>query len=323
MAKHVREAIFSSAIALGVFVQQANAEAPLTNTPISFADATGKTATMIEIDPCPFVSDETIIASVRTDFEITRREVSNTACRWSYNAGFSIDITLEDVTSATPVSERRLNIDVDPVLVPQDGPGTNAAVLNDTAWDTPLPYAYSFEEGGKLVFMQYLGFKTNALIMRPAADEIARRMDSVADIQHQRRELSVPFEACKIWARDDLRTAFNVGDQAIVEPGARGSSTCTWNMFEDGVSGQRTVTFNIYKPQLGEKQEYEYDSYVPYSTDGETHYLRQAPSDFGMYIHIITARPAGVVHITVSDPNQDPTFVAKTLQQNLLSRMAP
>lgn len=323
MAKPTREAIFASAIALGFLVQQASADTPLTNTPISFVDATGETATMIEIDPCPFVSDETIIATVQTDFEITRREVSNTACRWSYNAGFSINITVEDVTSATPISERRLNIGVDPVLVPQDGPGTNAAVLNDTAWDTPLPYAYSFEQGSKLVFMKYFGFKTDALIMRPAADEIARRMDSAADIQHQRRALSVPFEPCEIWARDDLRTAFNVGEHVIVETGARGVSTCTWNMFEDGVSGQRTVTFNIYKPQLGEKQEYEYDSYVPYSTDGETHYLRQAPSDFGMYIHIITPRPEGVVHITVSDPNQDPTLIAKTLQQNLLSRMAP
>lgn len=323
MAKRVRKAIFASAIAFGVFVQHASADTPLTNTPISFADATGETATMIEIDPCPFVSDETIIATVRTDFEITRREVSNTACRWSYNAGFTVDITLEDVTSATPVSERRLNIGVDPVLVPQDGPGTNATVLNDTAWDTPLPYAYSFEQGSKLVFMQYLGFKTNALIMRPAADEIARRMDTVADIQHQRREQSVPFEACEIWTQDDLKTAFNVGDQVSVVPGARGSSTCTWNMFEDDVSGQRTVTFNIYKPQLGEKQEYEYDSYVPYSADGETHYLREALSDFGMHIHIVTPRPEGLVYITVSDPNQDPTFAAKTLQQNLLSRMAP
>jgi hypothetical protein len=94
-------------------------------------------------------------------------------------------------------------------------------------------------------------------------------------------------------------------------------------MFEDDVPGRRTVTYNIYLPQPDEKQEYEYDSYVPYAAEGETHYLRGAPSDFGMYVHIITPRPEGVVHTTVSDPNQDPTSAAKTFQQNLLDRMAP
>ncbi|RBW42729.1 hypothetical protein DS901_12435 [Loktanella sp. D2R18] len=278
---------------------------------------------MNEIAACPFVSDETIIASVQTDFEITRQEVSNTICQWAYNAGFTITVSVEDLAGARPVSERQLNTGHDPILIPQDGPGTNATVLNDTAWDTQLPFAYSFEQVGKLVFIQYFGFKTDAILMRPAADEIARRMGAAVDIEPQARALSVPFEACGVWTDDDIRSAFNAGDQATVAPGARGISTCTWTMFEDGVLGQRTVTYNIYVPQADEKQEYEYDSYVPYATDGETHYLREASSDFGMYVHIITPRPEGVVHTTVLDPNQDPTSTAKTFQQNLLGRMTP
>lgn len=323
MAQRAKATVFISAIALGMSGLQASADTPLTNTPISFAGATGETATMTEIDPCPFVSDAAILASVRTDFEITRQEVSNTACRWAYNAGFTIDVSIEDLAGAQPVSERRLNFDVDPVLVPQDGPGTNAMVLNDTAWDTPLPYAYSFEQDGKLVFMQYFGFKTDADIMRPAADEIALRMDTAPEIQPQQRELAVTFAPCEVWTEGDIRTAFDLDDGVAVAPGARGVSTCTWTLYDDGASGQRTVAFNIYKPNPDEKQEYEYDSFVPYSEMGETHYLRQAPSDFGMYIHIITPRPDGVVHVTVSDPNEDPTAAAKTLQQNLLGRMTP
>jgi hypothetical protein len=323
MIKRSSKTVFISVLVLGASGQHASADTSLTSTPISFADATGQTATMNEIAACPFVSDETIIATVQTDFEVIRQQVSNTHCRWAYNAGFTIDITLEGVPGALPVSERELNTGHDPILVPQDGPGANAVVLNDTTWDTQLPYAYSFEQDDKLIFMQYFGFKTDALLMRPAADEIALRMGTTTDIEPQTRALSVPFEACEVWTNDDIRSAFNAGDQATVAPGARGISTCTWTMFDDGVLGQRTVTYNIYVPQADEKQEYEYDSYVPHAADGETHYLREAPSDFGMFIHIITPRPEGVVHTTVSDPNQDPTLSAKMLQQNLLSRLEP
>lgn len=323
MISRSSKAVFISVLVLGASGQHASADTSLTSTPISFADATGETATMNEIAACPFVSDETIIASVQTDFEITRQEVSNTICQWAYNAGFTITVSVEDLAGARPVSERQLNTGHDPILVPQDGPGTNATVLNDTAWDTQLPFAYSFEQDGKLVFIQYFGFKTDLPLMRPAADEIATRMISSADIEPQTRELSVPFEACDVWTSDDIRAVFDAPSAESVAPGARGLSTCTWNVFEDGVSGQRTVAFNIYRPDTDEKQEYEYDSYVPYAADGETHYLREASSDFGMYVHIITPRPEGVVHTTVLDPNQDPTSTAKTFQQNLLGRMTP
>ena len=86
---------------------------------------------------------------------------------------------------------------------------------------------------------------------------------------------------------------------------------------------KKTVTFNIYKPELGKKAEYEYDSYKPYSANGETHYLRKSDSGFGMYIHIITPRPEGLVHVTVLDPEKDANAVAKMLQKNLLNRMVP
>lgn len=302
---------------------QKSKKSALTNTPISFADATGETSQMIEIGPCPFVSDEAIKASVRTSFEITRREVSNTECRWAYNAGFVINVTIEDVATAKPVSERRYNIGVDTVIMPQDGPGTSAAIINDTAWDKPLPFAYSFEKDGKLVFMRYTGFKTGGDIMRPAANEIAARMSTAPTIRQERRQRTEPFKPCGVWNESDLKTVFDTGETAVVAPGAKGMSTCSWKIYEDGDSGPKTATFNIYKREVGKKQEYEYDSYKPYSANGETHYLRKSDSDFGTYIHIITPRPEGLVHVTVSDPEKDASAVAKALHKNLLSRMVP
>lgn len=295
----------------------------LTTTPISFADATGETSELMEVGPCPFVSDEIIKASVRSTFEIKRMQVSNTECRWAYNAGFSISVTIENLSTARPVSERQYNIGVDTTSSPQDGPGQNAFVLNDTAWDRPIPFAYSFEKDAKLVFMAYTGFKTNAETMRPAADEIAARMSSAPSIEPQQRHVTEPFKPCETWTEQDLKTVFGAGDSTTIGPGASTMHTCKWTLLEDGVSGQRTAALNIYKPKPGEKAEYEYDSYQPYVENGEKHYLRRSDSEFGMYVHVITPRPEGHVYVTVSDPNADPTSTAKSLQNNLLSRMVP
>jgi hypothetical protein len=311
-------------ISCGPGTTSANSEpSGLTNTPISFAEAMNEAPKKIEAGPCPFVSDSTIKASVRSSFEITRKEATNAKCRWSYNAGFAIDVTIEDLTSAKPISERGYNIGVDTVLEPQSGPGTNAMVVNDTAWDKPIPFAYSFEKDGKLVFMRYTGFKTNAQIMRPAANEIAALMGTAPLTEQQDRNAAPSFKACEVWNERDLKSVFGTADTAVVSQGMNGMSTCHWKIYEDGVSGQKTAGFNIYRRPSGKKAEYEYGSYTPYSEDGITHYIRKSDSDFGLYIHIITPHPEGLVHVTVSDSGADATAVAKKLQKNLLSRMVP
>ena len=297
--------------------------ASLTMTPISFADATGENSEMVEVGPCPFLSDETAKASVRTSSEISRREVSNSLCRWAYNAGFAIEVTIEDLASARPIKERLYNIGVETVIEPQDGPGTNAAVINDTAWNKNIPFAYSFEKDGKLIFIRYTGFKTNPEIMRPAAVEIARRMSTAPKIEPQRRHLTEPFKPCDVWTNEDLKTAFGAGDTATIAPGARGIHSCSWKIYEDGKAGSRSAALNIYKSKSGEKAPYEYEGHETYSANNETHYLRKAPSNFGLFVHVITPRPEGLVYVTVSDPERDPTSVAKKLQNNLLSRMVP
>lgn len=303
--------------------QSKSGQAQLTTTPISFADALGATSEMIDIAPCPFASDAVIKASVRSTFEMTRKEVSNTECRWSYNAGFAVRVTIEDLSTAKPISERRYNIGVDTTLDAQDGPGTNAQVLNDTAFDKPIPFAYSFEKDGKLVFMHYTGYKTNAEIMRPAANQIAARMSTAPSIEPGRLQATEPFKACEVWTDQDIRTALGAADETPIAPGASGQSTCSWKAYVDGASQPKTVSFKIYKTPPGQKAEHEYDSYEPYTDNGETHYIRKSASDFGLYVHLVTPRPEGEILVTVSDADNDPTDAAKRLQQNLLTRMVP
>lgn len=303
--------------------QSKSAPSQLTTTPISFADALGETSVMIDVPPCPFASDAVIKASVRSSFDMIRKEVSNTQCRWSYNAGFAVKVTIEDLLAAKPISERRYNIGVDTTLEAQDGPGTNAQVLNDTAFDKPIPFAYSFEKDGKLVFMHYTGYKTNAEIMRPAANQIAARMSTAPAIEPQRRRATEPFKACEVWTDQDIRAALGLDVAVPIAPGASSMSSCSWKAYVDGAAHPKTVSFNIFKTTPGEKAEYEYDSYAPYSENGETHYLRESASDFGRYVHLITPRPEGAVWVTVSDTDSDPTAAAKTLQGNLLGRMVP
>ena len=57
--------------------------------------------------------------------------------------------------------------------------------------------------------MRYTGFKTDADIMRPAANEIAARMSIAPTIRHQRRHKTEPFKACDVWNEYDLKTVFD------------------------------------------------------------------------------------------------------------------
>ena len=293
----------------------------LSMTPISFAEATGENSKMKEVEPCPFVSDESIKASVRSDFEIIRREVSNTLCRWSYNAGFSIIVTIEETATAKPISERKYNLDVNPMLLPQDDPGSNAFVLSDTAWDKPLPYAFTFEKDNKLIFIRYTGFKTNPEIMRPVADEIAQRMLNAPIIEHQLREEVLTFKACDVWTDQDIKIAFDTKNNASIAPGANGRSTCSWTLYEDGVSSKRTVAFKLQKVSPGTKAEYEYDSYKPISSNGETYYLRKSESTSGLYVHLVSPVANGYFSVTVSDSEGEPTNIAMKLLKNLQDRI--
>lgn len=99
-------------------------------------------------------------------------------CSWQDAAtGLTLRITLEDAASAQTADHtgRAYNIDVDPVVEPQDGPGEQAVLLIDPAFGDlggdGFPYGYFFVAGAMTVFVESVGLDVGA----DALEEAGRR----------------------------------------------------------------------------------------------------------------------------------------------------
>jgi hypothetical protein len=102
-------------------------------------------------------------------------------CTWpEAGGGVSLSITVEDASSAETDdhSGRAYNIDVEPIVEPQDGPGTKAVLLRDDAFEdgTPITYGYFFVEGDVAVFIEATGFDAGVTALRTLADEADARL---------------------------------------------------------------------------------------------------------------------------------------------------
>jgi len=185
--------------------------------------------TVVETAPCPFLSDETAIATADTNRELLRREVSNEACRWSMNAGFSIRASVAPLATATPLKDRPYNMDIPPVLKDQPGPGDAAVILYDTAWDKELPYAMGFEQGDKLVEIFVTGMETDPARLTKTAMEIAEKLPTAPVIEPQFREVRPAQDFCQIWSKESLGAAIGVTAESDLRHAPYGSAGCKWD----------------------------------------------------------------------------------------------
>ena len=104
-------------------------------------------------------------------------------CSWpEASTGLSLQLTLEPTATSAidDHSGRAHNLDVEPVPVAQDGPGTDAVLLTDPAFDDqaaePFPYGYFHVSGDVTVFVKTSGLDVGADNLRAMADEAAVRL---------------------------------------------------------------------------------------------------------------------------------------------------
>lgn len=104
-------------------------------------------------------------------------------CAWKETeTGLTLQVTLEPAATSEidDHSERAYNIDVEPVPVPQDGPGTSAALLTDPAFegstDESFAYGYFFVADEVTVFVESVGLDLGAEKLRAMADEASDRL---------------------------------------------------------------------------------------------------------------------------------------------------
>lgn len=106
-------------------------------------------------------------------------------CTWNDGStGLSLRLTLEDAASAETEdhTDRAYNIDVEPIVEPQDGPGEKAVLLVDQAVEDlgggSFPYGYFFVDGDVAVFIETVGLDIGADGLRKLADEASARLAS-------------------------------------------------------------------------------------------------------------------------------------------------
>ncbi len=106
-------------------------------------------------------------------------------CTWNdASTGLSLRITLESAATAQTDdhSGRAYNIDVEPLVEPQDGPGDKAVLLVDPAFGDlggdGFPYGYFFVRDDLSVFVETVGLDIGADGLRLLADEAFTRLEA-------------------------------------------------------------------------------------------------------------------------------------------------
>lgn len=289
---------------------------------INFDAALGRVPTVITAPgPCPFLSDETAKSAAKTNYELERRQVSNSECRWSYNAGFSINVTIEAINESIPIAQRRYNLGVDTELEPQSGPGKNSTLVSDTAWGKPIPFGYGFELKDDAVFIRVTGMQTDKNRLRATADEIAKLLPNAPIIQPQRRAESVTFEPCSVWQDQAIQSALGPAKYSPVSSHPSGNS-CIYKAYADD-SG-KGITFTVRFGELDQKyyakaiengQEDVKGFEFPVTASIEA-------SSFGTYTKIVAYIDGGAIEIFVLDEaSVEHKDLTKRLLQNLASRV--
>jgi len=274
-----------------------------------------------EPGPCPFLSDETAKSTAKTSYELVRREVSNSKCRWSYNAGFSIVVTVEPINKSVPIEQRRYNLDVKTELKAQTGPGTNANLVSDTAWGKPIPFGYGFEHNENAIFIRITGMKTDQERLRTTADEIARLLPNAPVIEPQSRTQSVTFEPCSVWQNEATQHALGLANDNPLSSQPSGNS-CIYKAYGDGNGNALTLTVRFSELDVkyyakaidrGEEDVKGFD--FPATSSIEE-------SGFGTYTKLVGYVDGGAIEIFILDEaNVEHKEVTRKLLKNLAARI--
>ena len=231
--------------------------AALPTRAISADDAFGRTPpVLVRPGPCPFLSDETAIATARANRSapLSRKGVSNTECRWSYSAGFSVIVKVQAVDEATPASERRYNLGSDPLIVRHAGPGENAMVLKDDTWETARPYAFGFEQDGRSVSIQVIGLQTSIDQLLATANEVASKLPIAPEVEPSRYEERPALSACSVWDERGLLSVFKFEAADTISISGSGE-ICRFSFFHQdppGVGPKITLQFMTHDEPAAE-----------------------------------------------------------------------
>ena len=144
----------------------------------------GDACALLDVDYLnSLMEGETTMLGTPYDFQEPLNSSPSDYCAWKEgSSGLELRLTLEP-TATSAIDDhtgRGYNLDVDPVPVPQDGPGTSAVLLTDPAFaesgEENFAYGYFYVADEVTVFVKSVGLDLGAERLREMADETARRL---------------------------------------------------------------------------------------------------------------------------------------------------
>lgn len=291
------------------------------NLATAYAPLTGQAPS---IPVCPWLSDASAAAAVdvvMTDKPMVRRSVTSSQCKWNVNLGFTLTIRSTPLVDAVSPSSIKYNMDVPPVLAPQDGPGSDAVAILDPTWDAknPRPFAFAFNADNRQFKITTTGVKTSIDRLSAVADEIAAALPTATAVV-EAKDAVPTLDPC-VYQQATVVSLFNgqAADVLTQEPYLPGSS-CSYK----GSVSNRHVSFTVrfsadpLDPPNGMDPEY-----VLIDGFGADVYMKDTSQTAGTRTRRVyqIARPAGNIRVdlTMSEERFSEDAVIMILK-NLIAR---
>ena len=294
--------------------------------PINLAEAYAPlSAEPRSVPVCPWLSDASAAAAVdvvMTDKPLVRRAVTPDQCKWNVNMGFSLSIRSAPLADARNPSTIKYNMDIPPILAPQDGPGSEAVAILDPTWDAenPRPFAFVFNADNRQFKISTTGVRTSVDRLRAVADEIFGALPTAAPVV-EAKDVVPALDPC-VYKEATVAALFNgqAGDTLAQKPNLI-SSSCNYKGYVGNTRVELTIGFNGDPLDPPNSMDPEYALIGDFGTDV---YMkdtsRTAGYDSSRRVYQI-ARPGGKIRVDLTI--REETFPADTVAMilnNLIAR---
>lgn len=291
--------------------------------PINLAEAQAPlTGVSPSVPICPWLSDASANAAVdvvMTDEPMVRRSVTANQCKWNVNAGFVFTIRSAPLADARSPSEIQYNMDVPPVLSPQDGPGSEAIAILDPTWDAekPRPFSFVFNADNRQFKITATGLRTSVDRLRAVADEIAAALPNATEVA-EARAAEPTLDPC-VYEGAALVALFNgKADYELTQSAHMPTSACTYKSSSMRWRVELSINFSGDPLDPPNNMDPEYALIDGFGAD----VYRKDASRSGSFAHFYQiARPGGQILVYLKAGKEKfPDDVAGLILSNLIAR---
>ncbi len=300
--------------------------AKLPMEPINLAEAYAPLSAVSKPVPlCPWLSDASANAAVdvvMTSEPMVRRAVTPDECKWNVNIGFALSIRAVNLAQAGSPNTVTYNMDIPPVLKPQDGPGSEAVAILDPTWDAenPRPFAFVFTADNRQFKITTTGVRTSVDRLRAVADEIAGALPTAAPVVEV-KDAEPTLNPC-VYPENVVVTLFNgqPGDTLTQKPYLP-TSSCSYKGHAGNVRIDLSIGFNGDPLVPPVNMDPDYALIGNFGTDV---YMKDTSrtAGYGSSSRVYQiARPGGQIRVDLKVTEESfPDNIAELILNNLIAR---